>query len=294
MKIRDFKYLFKEGFKNIWVNGMMSLASIGTVLACLIILGIFVLFSLNVNNLAKQLKAQYEIVAIVDENVPDETLDSITDQIEQVPNVASVTLVTKDEALSELEETLDDSDILEGLDENPLRSSYKISLSDLSAADGTASQIEQINGIVKVDNNKDLTDKILNVTNIIKIITFWIFLLLIIMTVFIISNTVKVAMFARRKEVNIMKFIGATDWFIRLPFMLEGIIIGILGSILAFLVVFNTYVYIYNTYASTYSYLLDFVTAREAAVYMGVLFLTVGAVMGFFGSFMSIRKHLKV
>ena len=298
MKARELKYLFKEGFKNTWVNGIMSLASILTVLACLIMLGIFILFSMNLNTLATDIKGQYEIVAIVNETLSSDDVNSIVTNVQSFDNVKEVKLVTKAEALDELRTDLgDSSDVLSGFEgekNNPLRNSLHISLKNLGEVSTTVSQIKGISGIVEVKNNQELTDKILKITDIIKMITFWVLFLLVAMTVVIISNTVKVAMFARRKEINIMKFIGATDSFIRIPFIIEGIVISMIGCIAAYLLVINAYSYFYNVFSQNYSYLFSFVPVKNAGVVVGIYFVLLSIIMGASGSVLTIRKYLKV
>lgn len=294
MKIRDIKYLTGEGIKNIWLNGVMSIASIGTVIACLTILGVFILFSLNVSSFADQIRAQNEILLVVDEKFSEENLSALEDSIKAVENVEGLEFISKENALTELKSMINDDDIFLGLDENPLRNTYEVSLKDLSLSAQTADALSKIEGVAKVKNNKDLTDKIIKITDILKIASFAVLLLLVIMAVLIISNTVKIGMFARRKEINIMKFIGATDRFIRFPFMVEGVTIGLVGSVFSFFLVYFTYNYLYKAYIAKFAYFLNLIPAREAAAYLVALFLCVGVVMGYIGSFLSIRKHLKV
>ena len=296
MKTRDIKYLLFEGLKNIWINGIMSIASIGTVVACLVMMGIFILFSMNVSYFSNQIKSQFQIIAFVDETVPDSQLSDIGAQISKIPNVDKIELVTKQQALDELKTQItDNKDILSGLEsDNPLRNSFRISLKNLTNSDILASQLEKVSGIVKINNNKDLMDKIIKLTNVVKAVSFWILVILVSMTIVIISNTIKVALFARRKEINIMKFIGATDWFIRFPYLVEGIVIGLIGSILAYSIILSGYTYIFNSLANGYVYLFRIIQVKQVVLTLGSVLFIVGAGMGAIGSIISMRKYLKV
>lgn len=294
MKVRDYKFLIGEGASNIWVNKIMSIASVGTVIACMVILGMFLIFSLNISYFATQLKAQFEIIVIVDENVLDTELANIKEKITAIPNISEALLVTKDKAFSELKQQVaDNRGILDGL-ENPLRNSFRISIKNIKMSENTSAELSKIPGVAKVKNNKSLVDKILKITEIIRAVTFWFLIIFISMTVIIISNTIKVALFARRREINIMKFIGATDNFIRLPFFVEGILIGVIGGIISYILTINGYNYLYSLFSRDYFYLIHLVNIKEINIILILTFFIVSSLIGFLGSFISIRKHLNV
>ena len=247
--------LFQDGVKNILVNGLMSVASVLTVLACLIILGIFLIFTMNLNALAIQLKTSYQIRVFIEDGTTTEKLEMIESQIGQIEDIKESLLVTKRDAIIEFQQDLgDDHGILSGLeneDQNPLRDEFRISLKDLGQLDSVISRLERVPGIAEVSNNKEVTDTIINVADVIRLITFWLIAILVVMTVVIISNTVKIAVFARKKEINIMKYIGATDFYIRFPFIVEGIIIGIVGGAVSYAIVYFAYSYFYFASQST-------------------------------------------
>lgn len=295
MKVRTFKYFFAEGVRSIWINRLMSLASIGTVTACLLIFGLFVLFSINLNYIGNQIQAQCEIQIFLDEDISDRRIEEIGVRIRNDKNVSSCVLETKEQALENFKTQLeDDADLLDGLEQdNPLRDSYKVTLNDIKAADEFIKRVEDMDGVAEVTNRKKILDSIIRITDFIRNLSFWSMLLLAVISVFIISNTIKLAVFARRKEISIMKFIGATDSFIRWPFVIEGMIIGLIGTIIAFGIISYLYNYSLNVIANV----MDIFKFKSfAEIYHGLLgvFIILGMVIGMLGSAISLRKYLKV
>lgn len=295
MKFRTIRYCLKEGFTSIWTNRLMSLASIGTVLACLIIFGMFLLFSVNLNYIGAQVQEQWEIKVFIDEKIPSHEIPIIGEQIKKIKYIKACTLETKEQALENYKKQLgEDAYILEGFDEfNPLRDSYNINLDDIRYADQVVQQLSEIPGIAKVKNHKEFVDRLLKVTEFVRMASLWIMLLLACIAVFIISNTIKLAVFARRKEINIMKFVGATDWFIRWPFIIEGMLIGLIGALISLLLVGYGYDYILKLiYQSMNIFKLrSFSEIFEALAF---IFISFGISIGAVGSAISIRKYLRV
>ncbi|MDK2933710.1 MAG: cell division transport system permease protein [Clostridiales bacterium] len=273
----------------------MSLASIGTVLACLIIFGMFLLFSVNLNYIGAQVQEQWEIKVFIDEKIPSHEIPIIGEQIKKIKYIKACTLETKEQALENYKKQLgEDAYILEGFDEfNPLRDSYNINLDDIRYADQVVQQLSEIPGIAKVKNHKEFVDRLLKVTEFVRMASLWIMLLLACIAVFIISNTIKLAVFARRKEINIMKFVGATDWFIRWPFIIEGMLIGLIGALISLLLVGYGYDYILKLiYQSMNIFKLrSFSEIFEALAF---IFISFGISIGAVGSAISIRKYLRV
>ncbi|NLY44028.1 MAG: ABC transporter permease [Clostridiaceae bacterium] len=295
MRISTIRYYIKEGFTSIWTNRMMTLASIGIVIACLIIFGMFILFSSNLNYIGDQVKDQWEIKAFVDENVPDGQLDRIRLEIKKIQYVKECILETEEQALENYKKQLgEDSYVLEGFEQfNPLRNSFIIHLSDVQYAEQVVQELKKVNGIVKVNNHRETIEKILKITEFVRMGSFWVMVLLAFIAVFIISNTIKLTVFARRREISIMKYVGATDWFIRWPFIIEGMIIGLIGGILSLAVVCYAYDYIVNLLHHSISF---FKIRQLSEVFegMAIILISFGACIGTLGSLLSIRKYLRV
>lgn len=296
-KIGNFRYYFSQAARSVVRNGLMSVTSIFTVLCCLLILGVFMLLSINVNYIADQVQNQCEIQAFIEEGTSTQRIAEIGKQLKQIENVREAVVFTREDALDYMRGIFgENADALDGLeDDNPFRDSYKITLHDLTQADATALAMKNIGGVAEVKNNQTLMDNILSVTNTVKHVSLWIMLLLCIVSIFIIANTIKLAVFARRKEINVMKFVGATDWFIRWPFVIEGIIIGIVGGLIAFGLISWGYIAALGSVGATFEMdMFRFVPYQTIWYWLLGAFVALGAVIGAIGSGFSIRKHLHV
>lgn len=298
MKFRAFKYFFREGFKNVWTNGLVSITSIFTVMASLIVLALFLIITLNVNNLVKQVRDQYEIVVYLKSDVDQDKILQVGDELDKLEGIESFELVTKDQAFMNMKEEMfsDNPELVEGVD-NFLDNSYNVRLSNLENAGTIEEQIASIDGVDRVRSSKDVEDKLLHISRIVNLVSFWMYLLLTVVSISIITNTIRIAVFARRKEINIMKYIGATNWFIRWPFIIEGMIIGLIASVIAFGAAFLGYNYAINYFTNAVgSELAGFQLVGKGQM-MGILaiiLIIVGPLIGTIGSGISVRKHLKV
>ena len=296
LRANDFRYFISQACRSFVRNGLMSITSIFTVLCCMLILGLFLIISINVNYIANQIQDQCQIQAFIDEKTSDSQLSLIKTQLEALDNVSSAELFTKEDSLEYMREMFaENADALDGLeDDNPFRDSYKISLKDLSLATQTIEQIKTVTGVADVENKQAMMDNVLNVTNTIKHLSFWIMLILGLVSIFIISNTIKLALYARRKEINVMKFVGATNWFIRWPFVFEGIIIGIIGAVIAFALISWGYVIALGWVSGFNLDMFSFKTYGDIWWILLSCFIGIGAFIGAAGSGISIRKHLDV
>lgn len=296
MKINGFRYFLREASKNVFSNGWMSIASIFTVLASLLVFGLFMVLTLNLNYIAGQLEGDYEIILVVDETYNQQQVEALGETIRGVENVKEAELDSKTNRLDELKDEFgENASLLDGYEtDNPLRDWYKITLSDLSQSDATVQELEGLPGIVKVIRNQDTIDKLVSMTTYLGHISIWVMAALALISVFIISNTIKLTVFARRKEINIMKFVGATDWFIRWPFIIEGIIIGLIGAVFSFVVIAYGYHGIISLLESLEISFVDFKPFHELVLLLIGTFLGMGVVLGGVGSLISVRKYLKV
>lgn len=295
MNIRTVGYFVLDGLKGLWRNRLMSIAAISAVIAALVIFGIFMIFSRNIAYMGEQVQGQQEIRVFVDKNLNPKQMEEIGNGIRGIQNVKEVILETKEQQLQNLKTQLGEkANILDGLEkDNPLRDSYRIKLLDMKQSLKVEEKLRDIKGIVNIKNDRDTFAKLVGVTSFIKHISFWGMFLLALIAVFIISNTIKLAIFARRKEINIMKFVGATDWFIRWPFMVEGMVIGIIGAGVAFLFVGYGYGYASQLFLKDLG-IFKLLELPVVLNLLGVQFMLLGAGIGAIGSAVCLRKHLKV
>lgn len=347
MKISSIKYLTGEGVKNAWVNRLMTLASIGVLVACMVIIGLAILISENVNMAVGNLEQQNVVMAYMkdynwvlygerdtaseaqssetatdtasadteggepaEEEADvngikpsdyvihnDDEAKALCDKIAELPNVASVTYVTGDEGLESVKESM-----LEGqesyftfLDEeygNPLSGAAKVTMKDMSLFDDTLKQIEQMDGISAIQSQGDLADKITAIKRGISIAGFWIIAILMVISLVIVSNTIRVTMYNRKLEISIMKAVGATDSFVRIPFIVEGVLIGVISALIAEGLLYFCYRVATETIISALN-TNDIVHYGDVAVMLLLIFIGIGAFAGILGSVIMISKYLR-
>ena len=294
MKFHNIGYLFKEGFKNLWKNRTMSIASIGVLIACLLLTGCATLVSANLTSIMASIEGNNSITIYLTDGLPALSAIQVGDQIRDIENVNSCVFVPKDDALAEMMEDLgDDGVILEGLDgdDNFLPDAYTISMHDLNLYEDTIQRIKSIEGVDHFTDYSDIAGKLSSLDMVVRIASLSIILVLAIVSLFIISNTVKVTMFSRRIEINIMKSVGATNGFVRIPFIVEGMIIGLISGGVSAAVLFVTYDWV----VMQLYHIVPFLTAVDIDPYIVHIFVAyaiVGALFGLFGGGISIGKYL--
>jgi cell division transport system permease protein len=298
VKIRTTKFFIREGFGNLHKNKTMSTASISSVIAALLVIAIFFIIVMNVDYAASKLESQIEMMVYLQDNLSESIVSSIGKELKTVSAVKDVQFVSKAQALIDLNEKWgDNAYLLEGLEgDNPLPDSFKVTLTDPTEANTVALAISSISNIERVVYGKEELEKLLKATYILRISSLIIISILVFISVFIISNTIKLTVYARRKEINIMKYVGATDWFVRGPFIVEGILLGLLGSLITTLVVGVGYYYTASLIRNQMIGLLT-VTLMPFGQLIGSLTLllgTVGLLIGVIGSMLSVRKFIKV
>lgn len=295
MSANRMRYFITEGIKNVKRNNLMSVASVTTTFATLFILGVFLVLTMNVNSWATQIARDCQVQVFINENSTPEQYDEIGAQIQQIEGVLSVEKYTKEQIFAEMKQKLQAADgesILTGLEnDNPYRDSFKVSLTNLTYTEAVSNRVKAIRGVERVTDFQETAGIIYSISNSIRNFSLWIIAILCIVSAFIISNAIKVSVFSRRKEIHIMKYIGATNWFVRWPFLIEGAIVGLIGAVIAFFVVWLIYWRI--SLAVNVSF-LTLVSFGEMLWVLVGAFLAVGIFIGFAGSFISIRKHLKV
>lgn len=294
MKIHNIGYLLKEGIKNLWKNRTMSIASIGVLISCLLLTGCAALFSVNLTSMMSSIEGNNSITIYLSDGLPALTAIQVGDEIRGIENVSECNFVPKDDALADMMESLgDDGTILNGLsgEDNFLPDAYTISMYDLSLYDDTMNQIQAIEGVDRYTDYGDIATKLSNIDMIVRIASLAIIVILGIVSLFIISNTVKVTMFSRRTEISIMKSVGATNGFVRIPFIVEGMIIGLISGGISVAVLLLAYdravMALYN--------IAPFLTAVDIDPYIPYIiaaYAIVGALFGLFGGSISIGKYL--
>ena len=297
MSMSRVRYSFTQARKNIWRNGLMSLASLFTIASCLIILGIFTMLPLNVNHITSEIKEQCEIELFVRDDASQSRVNAVGEEIRALPNVKNAELFTKKQRLEYAKQDAFQGreELLEGYEEdNPFSDSYKIHLNDISLTKDTVTQLETIADVDHINNQQDFVDLVLSFSSVIKKCSIVIMLILLIVAIVIISNAIKLTVFNRRKEINIMKYIGATDSFIRVPFIIEGMLIGLLGAATAFGLSSWGYVALSGYIGQLQMDLFTLLPYQQVAPFLGVIFIFAGCIIGMIGSMISMRKYLRV
>lgn len=277
-------------------NWLMSLASVSIVVVSLFILGIFIVLGVNLTQVTDQIEAQCQINVFVPHDATDVQLKSVGEKLSKIEHVTNVKYYTKEERYSDYKNSRyeDDAEAIAAFEtDNPLRDSCVLSLDSLENAEFVIKEAGKTEGVEEVKNSLDLINKVVSVTGMIRTVTFWIVLLLLVGAVFIISNTIKIGLFSRRKEINIMKYVGATNWFIRWPFILEGMLLGFIGALFSATLVILTYEAVYPSVAGFFDS-IKIVPVSGVYNYVVWWFMGIGVIIGTIGSYTSIRKYLKV
>lgn len=330
MKANSFKYLTKQGVKNLWSNRMMTLASVGVLTACLLIVGFAVLMTKNIDRLVEHVESQNEFVAFMyteEDYIAKQTAEGVEpfvstadtpegeaprwDSFEQevwaaleaVPNVSSVEFVSKEEALEYVQSTGDPTyqDLfIELQDDNPLPDNFTIRVDDLEKLSETVAAVSQVEGIESVSAANEVAESLTFIRKAVNMVGGAIIVALVIVSLVIITNTIRATIFTRRKELNIMKYVGATNSFIRLPFIVEGICLGLLSAAVAYGIIWGGYSYFVTAF--TEGTLPGFISLafqsiipfKEVALDLVFFFCGASVAIGVLGSLISIRNHIKV
>ena len=294
MKRSKLAYYFREGIGGIFTHGFMSLATVGVIIACLIIMGSFALLAVNVSSIIKSLEEENQIIAFVDEGLAQSEAKGLESQIEALQNVSDAEFISKEEAWDDYVSQYD-AQLFDGLDSKVLRDRYVIYLKDIGLMDQTQEQLLGITGIVKVNAHLEIAQGFITVKNVVSIVSVVLIVVLVIISLFIMANTIKLTSFERREEIAIMKMVGATPAFIRCPFVIEGIMLGLMGSLAAFIAQWALYRMVGDfVLADTGLSFLHAVSFSAIAIPLLIAFLIVGLAVGIFGSSMAIKNYLKV
>ena len=302
MKPSSIRYYFKESFSGLLKNRLMTVASMATVAACILIMSFSYCMVNNLQYMLAQLEDDIGIAAFMPSNTTAEQVENVKKEIEGIEHVTEVEYVSPDAALEDLKKELDADDILAGLEgeNNPLSNSFNISIDDIKNQGIVLQKLNEIKQNGGLENIKDAhseTEVLIKINTIITVLGIVIIVILVVISVVIIVNTIKISVFTRKTEINIMKYVGATDWFIRWPFIIEGVLIGLLGALIPMLIAWPAYAKSVSMIYCFFPVIKNMVTFRESSEIFSILLpfsLIFGILLGVIGSVTSIRKHLKV
>lgn len=299
MKSKKLEYIFKQAFQSMWRNRMMGLASIGSVAAVLVILGYILMLVLNINNIALTTKEQFDEIAVyIKDEVSDDKINEIGEEIKKLDGVLAVGFVPREQALENLkEEWGEDASLLDGLRTNPLPNTIVVQLKDVIYSENIISTIKSYDEVEDISYYQDAVKSLIAVSDVIKKVGMVIITILILISIFIISNTVKITVMYRRKEIELMQYIGATNGYVRGPFVIEGVMLGIVGALIAMVVILLSYNYLADFMSTKYlallagysSYLVDVTSILSDIL---IIFMTIGIGIGSLGSLISLKKFL--
>ncbi len=289
-------YLTKEGFRNVWVNRLMSVASIAVLMACLVMMGSAFMVLVNVESIMREIEAENVVMVYLDMDVTEAEVEKVGQDILATPNVLRYEFTSKEQAFKDAIADLDtDATYFEGVD-NPMPDLYEVSLSDMTKFDETAEALKNIENVDTIRDNQEIADILIQIRSTISYVSIGVIAVLLVISLFIISNTIRITMFSRRLEINIMKSVGATNWFIRWPFIVEGMLLGVISAIISLGVVWGVYALLEPTVTSIFNTIsrnFNVVDFTDYVLYILVAFVGMGLVSGGIGSLISIQKYLK-
>ena len=295
MAKHNFGYFAHEGLSNMFSHGFMSFAAIGITVACLLIMGTFTLVAVNANGLLEDLEQENEILAYVDDTYTEAESKALQKKLEAVPNVASATYISKRQATEDFAAKYPDEELFQGLDPEIFRDRYAIKVADLERQGKTVEQIQSIPGIAKISAHEEIAGGFVTVRNVATVVCVALIAILFVVSVFIISNTIKLTTFDRRDEIAIMRMVGATNGFIRWPFVYEGFLFGILGAVIAFFLQWGLYEAVSRGVANNDTLqLIRIIPFEQLWAPVAEVFAGAGIIIGVGGSLSAIRKFLQV
>ncbi|NLZ43369.1 MAG: ABC transporter permease [Clostridia bacterium] len=290
MKLRTFRYFFREAWRGIVRNRLMSLTAMGTIAIALILFGVFSLFTTNLQYFSGLALGRIEIRAFLSESARN--FELLKAEIQAIPGVQRVEFVSKEEAARWLEKALGNKGLFLG-GENPLPNSFNVYPARGTNVENIAGQVRRVAGVDEVVYGREFVRHLHIIVRLIWVIGFGLLFLVMLAVLYIVVNTIQMTIYARRKEIEIMKLVGATDWFVRWPFMLEGIMLGLGGALVAVIIVLEAYSFLHNRLGRL-STVLSLLTRAEITPYIIGGFFGVGIIFGAVGSLLSVKRHLSI
>lgn len=294
MKIKTLGYHVGQSLKSIRRNKMMSLASVGTVMATLLILGIYFIVMMNINSMVKGVEAGVEIKVFLADDITNNQMSAIETEAKSLPGVTGVTYESKEQAMENFKEQLgENAGLVEDIDpEKVMPSSYIIKMEGPQYVENVVQNLKSMAGVDVIRDAQPIMNKLMEITGFVRTLGISLMIILLIVSIFLISNTIKMAVMSRKREIGIMKYIGATDWFIRWPFVIEGMILGLIGAIVAGILLGYGYIVACDEVSKSMIFVL--MEPVDIVPYMLAMFGVVGIVIGSLGSMLSMRKFLHV
>ena len=296
MKFRTFRYLLSEGFKNVWSHRLMSIASSGVLMACMLMIGIVFSLSANIDNYVSEIQQNAVVMVFFKDDMSRDDALAASEAIKNLDNINDVKFVSKEDGLSSQEDSMGEEykEIFAILqDDNPLPDGAQVTIDDLEKYNQTVEEIRGVSGVDIIRQRGDYVDKLVSIRSAISIIGTGVILLLLIISLAIVSNTIKITMFTRKLEINIMKAVGATNRFIRTPFVIEGMLLGIIAGVVSTGCLYVIYKLAEQTLMSSFTGLGAFVPFTSFAFKLLGGFIVMGALVGSLGSAISIGKYLR-
>ncbi len=301
MRASSFKYLVKQGLKSLWYNRVNTFASLCIVTISLVMVGFSVLVAANASRLIGSIESRNEIVVVIRDGTPDNNITLLGESLNGLDNVSEVNFYSKEQAWEEMQANMSEEEksLFDYINENPLPDCYRIRVADVSIMSQTVSQIEALDSVELVNAPNDFASLLTSVRNVCAVIFTVITIALIAGCLVIISNSTRTSVYARRREINIMRYVGASKSFIRIPFFVEGLAIGLAASVLAFLLTWFAYTEIYSTltvYLRSWTLFVSsgLIPFGEIALPTALCYLVCGVVISSFGTVLSTKKHLNV
>lgn len=291
----NLRYLTKEGFRNVRVHKLMTVASITVMLSCLLLIGGAYLIYTNIQSVIERVGEQNVIMVFVDDEATLEQEAVLSDQIKANPNVKDCVFISREESFSNIIYNMGDSaQVLDEIGSDFLPNAYKVTINDMEEFGNTVNAIKNYDNVLSIRENGELARRIADIQNAVGLVSIVIVIILLIVSLFIIANTVRITMFSRSLEISIMKAVGATNWFIRWPFLVEGVIIGVLSAIISYGLIFGIYAAAEKVLASMFAILGNTMVPFEECMWVLLIaFVATGVVTGAAGSFISLGRYLK-
>ena len=297
MKLSTLRYLFKEGIVGLWRNRTMAFASMGTIILCLIILGMSYGIGVNIDYLIEQIETKFGITAYLEEDLSEADIDKLQYQIKQIKSVKEVVYISKEQALKDFSEQNEVESLFEMFKEsNPLPASLEIKVNDITRQEEIVDDLEHMEGIYETVYFKDEIASFMKIGNTIDYICLGILIILVVVGLMLMSNTIKLTVYVRRREINIMKYVGATNSFIQIPFLIEGMLIGLLGAMVSVAMITLSYDWVLKKFTEMTGVLSGFslAPAKQIMETLVPMYIILGVGIGFIGSAFAIHKHLNV
>ena len=301
MNVSSFRYLVNQGVKGIWKNRMMTFASFCILLVSLLMVGIAVLLEMNLTKIISGIENKSEVVVVIKDGTSQADIDKLEQDLKAAVNINSVSFYSKDAAWKNMmkDMTEEEKDLFDYADDNPLPDTFKVTVKDIKRMGETTTQIETFANVDSTQSPTELADFLISIRRVLTIVGFAVIMALVIVSLVIISNTTRASVFSRRKEINIMKYVGATNSFIRIPFFVEGMIVGIVAAVAALLLTKFSYEGVYNVFNNDFGLwkvlgVQNLYKFGDLYLYVALAYIGAGAIIGAIGTSISTGKHLKV